>query len=114
MKKGRANGKYGRWQRAIRGEFKELCKRLDVAEDEAVAEERARLEAALSAIDALIGHAWDEEAWRVLRPRAAEGLDVLRELVRNTEFVVEDSHNSHNSPTLALPKREGTVTGRIL
>lgn len=119
MKKGRANGKYGRWQRAIRGEFKELCKRLDVAEDEAVAEERARLEAAIGAVAALIDMGWDVQEWRRLQPRAAEGLDVLRELVRNTEFVVEDSHNSHNSPTLAhpsrtSPKREGTVTGRIL
>ena len=111
MKRGRANGKYGRWKRAINGEFRQLCERLDVAEAEAVAEERARLEAAIAAIDTLIGHTWDEEAWRELRPRAAEGLDVLRELVRSTEIVLEDGPIS---PTLALPKREGTEKGRIL
>lgn len=107
MKRGRGNGKYGRWARAIRGELAGVCERLDVAEDAAIAAERARLEAAIAAIDTLIGHGFDEESWRDLRPRAAEGLSVLRELVANTVIEFEDG------PTLALPG-EGMVKGRIL
>ena len=106
MKRGRANGKYGRWARAIRGEFAGVVKRLDVAESEAIAAERARLEAAIAAIDALI-RSVDAEC--ALRDQAADGLDVLRVLVSSTVIEFETS-----SPTLSLPKREGTVTGRIL
>ena len=108
MKRGRANGKYGRWARAIRGEFAGVVKRLDVAEDAAVAEERARLEAAIGAIDALIRSV---DGGGELRARAAEGLEVLRALVAST---VIEFDASPASPTLTLPKREGTVKGRIL
>lgn len=121
MKRGRANGKYGRWQRAIRGELAGLCARLDVAEAEAVAAERARLETAIAAIDALIGQAEGSE----LRSAAVAGLGVLRELVAGTVFEFEEPHpvrplgmvtgyvenEPHPSPPLV---REGTVTGRIL
>lgn len=113
MKRGRANGKYGRWQRAIRGELAGVCARLDVAEDAAIAAERARLEAAIAAIDTLIGHGFDEESWRDLRPRAAEGLSVLRDLVANTVIEFE---GPHPGPSLqdSLPKQGGDGEGRIL
>ena len=85
-----------------------MAKATSWASTDAHARKRARLEAAIGAIDALIRSV---DGGGELRARAAEGLEVLRALVAST---VIEFDASPASPTLTLPQREGTVKGRIL
>ena len=84
-KRGRANGRYGQQRRAVTQTFDDVVDGHEGAGREA----KERLTQAISTLDVFVGHCFDEESMREMRPKAADALDLLRELVDGTEIYFE-------------------------
>lgn len=85
-KRGKANGGYGRLQRALNGTLNDVIDGQLAHEEEMARVEKEKLVQAISTIDTFLGHCFDEESMREMRPKAADALDLLRELVKGTEI----------------------------
>lgn len=84
-KRGAANRNYGQHRRAVTQTFEDVVDGHEAAGREA----KERLTQAISTLDVFVGHCFDEESMREMRSKAADALDLLRELVNGTEIYFE-------------------------
>lgn len=91
MKRGRANGRYGRWRRAITQTFNQLVDEHESKADE----ERRRLLDALATLETTLHcagdvYSYDAQGNRTLLNLAAgEAIKTLRSMVESVEIVFE-------------------------